>query len=388
MVPAIRCAWTFRQITPADETVRCTVCRAYYLRAKTAACINSNCKDGSLESVDQRTIPVPEVIKGHQRIPLPPHVSNSMYSIHDQPLGISDGVLYFEYQWITASSLIQPERNSAASDVLQFTVQNNSVPAGTTDEPVAAGGNLILPLACGPLWQCLRPGSAVVQHGRGFELRCREQVSYLLSVDFYRPPLALAKTPLGPNVVLQVLAFRPSAAIHLLQAVSWYLLGLHVWAAWKVFQGTGTASEAAGSLATLVAWATLLTPQLALRALLLVYPSPAFLTLTQWLYPQQMQARMARRLVLAGAVWLLVRLSVRVFWKLPILLQGPAAEQIAISATALLAATSVQLWQMYCGINWPLYLFAILQRWNQRRQKKKALKKANKKAASTVNSGS
>jgi hypothetical protein len=141
-------------------------------------------------------------------------------------------------------------------------------------------------------------------------------------------------------------------------------------------------------LATLVAWATLLTPQLALRALLLVYPSPAFLTLTQWLYPQQMQARMARRLVLAGAVWLLVRLSVRVFWKLPILLQGPAAEQIAISATALLAATSVQLWQMYCGINWPLYLFAILQRWNQRRQKKKALKKANKKAASTVNSGS
>lgn len=346
----LRCAWTFRQISPKDRALQCTGCGRHYLAAFASHCICADCTSNSLVEVASELIPpaVPE--PAQVREPLPQHISNRINSISDRPLGISEDVLIFENG---GSCLVSVRHN------IEFRKSSPSPDSGNT---------LSLPISAGPLWLALLPAEGITYSQNTIELTAGQQAEYRLIMHFYRPPQALGFVEFHKSSGIQVLACRSSLPIHALQAVAWYFLGLHLLAVWQMLSRGESSVFAANTLAALAAWTVLLTPQILLRSMLLLKLGHPHQWLARWLYLTVPWHSACSRALLAAFVWLVAKIGLAVLWKAPNLLQGPTGEPMAITATAVLAVVATLYWQSRCGINW-LMVFPRLFKLPGRRPK-------------------
>jgi hypothetical protein len=353
MVFTHRCAWTFRQIGPADRVVQCTGCGRYYLKDFVGRCVGLDCFNGRMESVAGDSIPQPTPEPAQTRVPLPPVISNRLNSINDRPLGISEDVLLFEAIG-PIEAILRPQgcRITVCHNPVHCSASYTAGVSGTNDSSNAETDLLELSVSNGPLWLAFRPITGPEYTGETVELLAGQQADYDLAVHLYRPPETIAYIPIFKNSGLHVLVSGRSLPIHLLQCVTWYLIGVHVWAVVRQLESNAATANPADTFAVLVAWAVLLTPQLLLRTLLGLRLGAQHRAASNWVYDQAPLPRLLKRGAMAASVGLFARLFLPWLWKIPVVLQGPSGEPMALVATAVVAVVASVMWQAHCGINW------------------------------------
>lgn len=350
MAFSYRCAWSFRRICSTDSVVQCTGCGRYYLHGIVGRCVGRNCGNGQWQTVAPELIPASAPEAAQTRVPLPPIISNRINSINDRPLGIDGDMFLFE-QADVREAILSPL-------TCQVSVRHNPEPPSPGSAVPATNNILKVPVSAGPLWLAMHPVNSDQYSAGALLLPPGTEARYELSVHFYHPPEAIVVIPMLENSDephppgLHVLVQASNLPVHLLQCVTWYLTGLHVWTVYRVAESGATTTDAARTLAALAAWAVLLTPQLLLRPMLSLRMAAAHRVLTVWLYDRLPLPRMLKRIGLAAAAGFAARLLVPLIWIISVEFQGPSGELLAMIGTAIAAVAGSVLWQAHCGVDW------------------------------------